>query len=68
MDYKTLDYLQELVRITAFADNSRPNIEKFLKTLREQFVFDNVAVYLYDESSQGLEVVYARAVGRAKSA
>jgi len=68
MDYKTLEYLQELMRITAFADYSRPLIERFLKTLREQFVFDNVAVYVYDESSQGLEVVYARAVGRAKTA
>ncbi len=68
MDYKTLEYLQELMRITAFADNSRPVIERFLQTLREQFVFDNVAVYVYDESSQGLEVVYARAVGRAKTA
>ena len=68
MDYKTLEYLQELMRITAFADNSRPVIERFLKTLREQYVFDNVAVYLYDETSQSLEVVYARAVGRAKSA
>ena len=68
MDYKTLEYLQELMRITAFADNSRPVIERFLKTLREQFVFDNVAVYLHDESSESLEVVYARAVGRAKSA
>ena len=68
MDYKTLEYLQELMRSVAFADSSRPVIERFLKTLREQFVFDNVAVYLYDESSQGLEVVYARAVGRAKSA
>ena len=56
------------MRITAFADNSRPVIERFLKTLREQFVFDNVAVYLYDQSSESLEVVYARAVGRAKSA
>ena len=54
--------------MTAFADNSRPVIERFLKTLREQFVFDNVAVYVYDESSQALDVVYARAVGRAKTA
>ena len=68
MDYKTLEYLQELMRITAFADNSRPVIENFLKILREQFVFDNVAIYVYDESAQSLDVVYARAVGRAKTA
>src|SRR6185503_19655462 len=68
MDYKTLEYLQGLIRITAFADNSRTVIEKFLKTLREEFVFDNVAVYLRDGLTDGLEVVYARAIGRAKSA
>ena len=56
------------MRITAFADNSRPVIENFLKILREQFVFDNVAIYVYDESAQSLDVVYARAVGRAKTA
>jgi len=68
MDYKTLEYLQGLMRITAFADNSRTVIEKFLKALREEFVFDNVAVYIHDERSQSLEVVYARAIGRARSA
>ncbi|HET9904987.1 MAG TPA: GAF domain-containing protein, partial [Anaerolineales bacterium] len=68
MDYKTLEYLQELMRTTAFAENSRLVVENFLKTLREQFVFDNVAVYVYDDSTQSLDVVYARAVGRAKTA
>jgi len=68
MDTKTLEYLQKLMWITAFADNSRTVIEKFLQTLREEFVFDNVAVYLWDGPSDGLEVVYARAIGRAKSA
>jgi signal transduction histidine kinase len=68
MDTKTLEYLQKLMRITTFADNSRAVIEEFLQTLREEFVFDNVAVYLWEEASDGLEVVYARAVGRAKSA
>ena len=56
------------MRITASADNSRTVIEKFLKALREEFVFDNVAVYIHDEQSQTLEVVYARAIGRARSA
>jgi len=68
MDYQTLEYLQELMRTTSQAGNSRSIIEKFLKILREQFVFDNVAVYIQDERSQTLEVVYARAIGRAKNA
>ena len=68
MDYPTLEYLQELMQITLQTGDSRNAIEKFLATLREQFVFDNVAVYIQDDLTQTLEVVYARAIGRAKSA
>jgi len=46
----------------------RAAVARFLATLREQFVFDNVAVYLQDEKTNLLEIVYARAVGRAKDA
>jgi len=68
MDTQTLAYLQELMQVTAYAGNSREAIEKFLVKVREKFLFDNVAVYLQDSTTQSLEVVYARAVGRAKSA
>ncbi len=68
MDNQTLTYLQELMQVTAYAGNSRDAIEKFLLKVREQFLFDNVAVYVQDSVTQSLEVVYARAVGRAKSA
>jgi len=53
---------------TAQAGNSRGSIEKFLASLRKQFVFDNVALYLQDESTGALEIVYARAIGRSKDA
>ena len=46
----------------------RKTAEEFLAVLRQQFVFDNVAVYLQDEATGALEIVYARAVGRAKNA
>jgi signal transduction histidine kinase len=36
--------------------------------LRREFVFDNVAAYLQDEKTDALEIVYARAIGRAKNA
>ncbi|HUG35003.1 MAG TPA: ATP-binding protein [Anaerolineales bacterium] len=68
MDDQTLEYLQELIERTAQAGNSRDTIEKFLASLRRQFVFDNVAVYLQDERTGALEIVYARAIGRAKTA
>jgi len=68
MDFQTLEYLQELMQSTSQAGNSRGAIEKFLASLRKQFVFDNVAVYLQDETTGALDIVYARAVGRSKNA
>jgi len=68
MDDQTITYLQELMQVTTYAGNSRDAVEKFLLKVREQFVFDNVAVYIQDNETQSLEVAYARAVGRAKHA
>lgn len=48
--------------------DTRTVVEKFLTALRREFVFDNVAAYLQDAEMQTLEIVYARAVGRAKDA
>jgi hypothetical protein len=55
MDTHTLSYLQELMQIAASSDTSRTNIEKFIVVLRKEFVFDNVAVYLQDKTTQNLE-------------
>ena len=68
MDIQTLTYLQELMQVTAYAGNSREAIEKFLVKVREEFVFDNVAAFLQDDEAGTLDIVYARAVGRAKTA
>jgi two-component system sensor histidine kinase KdpD len=68
MDSHTLSFLQELMQIAARSDNSRKAIEAFILALRKEFVFDNVAVYLQEPSTQILEIAYARAVGRSKTA
>src|SRR5512138_3295648 len=68
MDISTLSYVQELVQIASQAGNARNSLEHFMTTLRKEFVFDNVAVYLPDETGGGLDVTYARAIGRAKTA
>ncbi len=57
-----------MIQIAAQAGNSRVALEKFLASLRKEFVFDNVAVYLQDERTASLEIVYARAIGRARDA
>jgi len=68
MDAPTFSYFYELMNMAFVAGDTRKAVEKFLAMLRQQFVFDNVAVYLQDEATNALEVVYARAVGRAKNA
>ncbi len=68
MDTQEFSYIHELLRTALDASDPRASIENFLSILRQQFVFDNVAVYLQDEKTSALEIVYARAVGRAKTA
>jgi len=68
MDAQAFAYFHELMDIALEVDDRRKTTEKFLATLRQQFVFDNVAVYLQDEETGTLEIVYARAMGRAKNA
>ena len=68
MDTQEFSYIHELLRTALDASDPRASIENFLSILRQQFVFDNVAVYIQDEKTSALEIVYARAVGRAKTA
>jgi two-component system sensor histidine kinase KdpD len=68
MDNHTLSYLQELMQTASHGNPSRNTLEKFMRALRKEFVFDNVAVYLQDEVTQILEVAFARAIGRSKDA
>ena len=68
MDTQEFSYIHELLRTALDASDPRASIENFLSILRQQFVFDNVAVYIHDEKTNALEIVYARAVGRAKTA
>ena len=43
-------------------------MDDLLASLRADFVYDNVAVYMLDSQTNGLDVNYARAVGRGKYA
>lgn len=68
MDTQDFSYIHELMKTALEAGDPRASIESFVATLRQQFVFDNVAVYIHDKRTSTLEIVYARAVGRAKTA
>ena len=56
MDNSTLTYLQELMLIASQAGNSRNTLEQLVTALRKEFVFDNIAVYIQDESGKDLDV------------
>jgi signal transduction histidine kinase len=68
MDIQAFSYVNELMKALNERGEIRAVVQKFLAVLRNEFVFDNVAVYLQDEATGTLEIVYARAVGRAKDA
>jgi len=68
MDTQTFSYVNELMKITNGVGDMRRSLENFFALLRKRFVFDNVAVYLYDELTNSLEIAHARAIGRAKNA
>ncbi|MCJ7433590.1 MAG: GAF domain-containing sensor histidine kinase [Anaerolineales bacterium] len=68
MDIKTLEALQKLNQKILSAPDWKSATDVLLSSLRAAFVYDNVAIYLLDEQNSGLEVAYARAAGRGKSA
>ena len=68
MDTQTFLYVSELMQALNGQGDTRTVIEDYLAVLRKEFVFDNVAAYIQDAETGTLEIVYARAVGRAKDA
>jgi signal transduction histidine kinase len=68
MDLETLSTLHSIFKEVQKNQDWRIALDTLFVSLRDTFVFDNVAIYLEDFHSKGLEVVYARAVGRGKTA
>jgi signal transduction histidine kinase len=68
MDAQTLSALNEIFREVTKKTDWRAALDMLFVSLRGELVFDNVAIYLLDPQTKGLEVIYARAVGRGKTA
>ncbi len=68
VDAKTLEYVRSLLLAVNNQQDWKAALDTLLASLREEFVYDNVAVYLFDPHSPTLDVGYARAVGRGKDA
>ena len=68
LDSKTLKYIYTLLQADSTDDDWKTALDKLLVTLRKEFVYDNVAIYMVDSSTLSLEILHARAVGRGKAA
>ena len=68
MDLITLSFLHKVFQDVQVKQDWKAALDTLFVSMRGTFVFDNAAIYLEDPQTKGLEVVYARAVGRGKAA
>jgi len=68
MNKDTLAQLDGVFREMQSAEDWKNALDIMFTSMRGLFVFDNVAVYTLDDQANGLDVVYARALGRGKTA
>jgi signal transduction histidine kinase len=68
MDSSTLTQLNKLFQDLQEQQDWKASLDMLFLSMRDLFVFDNVAIYLEDLQSKGLDVIYARAIGRGKTA
>ena len=68
MELATLSFLHKVFQEVQRKQDWKDAMDSLFVSLRGSFVFDNVAIYIEDSRTKGLEVVYARAVGRGKTA
>ncbi len=60
--------LLELSQLVDYSENWKRTLDEFVHRLRNSVIFDNIVVYQTDFETHRLEVIYARALGRGKSA
>ncbi len=68
MDLQTLSSLHNIFQEVQKKSDWRSALDVLFVSMRDSFVFDNAAIYLEEPRTKGVEVVYARAVGRGKTA
>ncbi|GAB4570623.1 MAG: hypothetical protein Fur0017_17520 [Anaerolineales bacterium] len=68
MDKETLSELHRIFQDVQSKQDWKSALDTLFLSMRGSFVFDNVAIYLSDRQTRGLDIVYARAMGRGKTA
>jgi signal transduction histidine kinase len=66
VDLQALEYFYSILQAVSLKADWKSALDTLLASLREEFVYDNVAVYLLDPVGKSFDVGYARAVGRGK--
>jgi signal transduction histidine kinase len=61
-------HLYQISKIVSHASGWNEALDQIIPLTRALIIFDNIAVYIADPVSHQLEVVFARAVGRGRSA
>lgn len=64
----TTDHLYRISQIVTRTSDWNEALNEIIPTIRQIIIFDNLAVYISDPITHQLEVMYARAVGRGRSA
>ncbi len=67
VDLKTLDFVHALRQATRGTEDWKAAFDQLLASVREEFVYDNVALYMLDARTHALDVAHARAAGRGKT-
>lgn len=62
------NFLYLINKILGGVDNLHGALDSLVPVIRPYFIFDNVVVFLIDPMTLNLDVAYARATGRGKSA
>lgn len=62
-----IQHLMTISQIVTEAEEWKPALDKIVRLVRTVFLFDNLVLYLYNETDENMDGVYARAVGRGKA-
>lgn len=68
LDKHTLSELDRIFQDMQSRSDWKSAVDCMFESMRQSFVFDNVAIYLSDPKTNGMDVAYARALGRGKKA
>jgi hypothetical protein len=68
MDNLTLSFLHTVLKEVQGKHDWKASLDTLFTSLRGSFVFDNVVIFLEDARTKSMDIVYARAMGRGKTA